>query len=61
MTIRTIERKAYTTSEAAEALGISENTLGRWLRQGRIKYVQPNRKILISLVEIDAFLAKEGK
>ena len=61
MAIGVIERKAYTTSEAAEALGISENTLGRWLKQGRIRYVQPIRKILIPLVEIDAFLEKEGK
>lgn len=45
-----------TRKEAAEKLGISERTLDRYLKAGRIKSNKYDRAVRISKNEIDRFL-----
>jgi excisionase family DNA binding protein len=50
--------KAYSPEGAAKQLGVSVTTLRRWLADGLLGYVQPDRRILIPEAELTAFLAR---
>lgn len=53
-----IPRLAYSLQEAAEALRISERTVHRMIRDGRLKSVQVIRTHIIPAESIAAFLAQ---
>ncbi len=51
--------KLYTVQEASEVLGITQGTLWRWIRTGKINAVQVGtRAYRIRNSEIKAFIAK---
>lgn len=53
---KSIERKAYSTREAADMLGIAYTTLRRLMMSGEIKYIKiTSRCIRISADEIERF------
>jgi excisionase family DNA binding protein len=45
-----VPRIALSPAEAAEAVGVSERTIRRWLREGTVRYSRVNGRVLI-LVE----------
>jgi molybdopterin-binding protein len=54
--------RTYTASEAAQALGISLDTLRRWDRQGRIRVTRdPANRRLVSASEIDRLRGGGGQ
>jgi hypothetical protein len=53
-------RHAYTTYEAAGALGVHRNTIRQWLKQG-LPSLNEKRPILILGEHLKAFLAKRRK
>jgi excisionase family DNA binding protein len=56
--VETSEPKAYSPESAAKQLGVSLTTLRRWLKDGLLGYVQPDRRILIPESELTRFLAR---
>ena len=58
-----MKRKAVDTATAANLLPLSQGTIKRYCREGRIKATKPCGKYLISQEEINRWLAKtkEGK
>ena len=60
--IRGVAKTLYTASEAAQALGISLDTLRRWDRQGRIRVARDsaNRRV-VSAREIQRLRGDDGR
>jgi len=55
------ERKELLTSaEVIKILGISKNTLSRWIKQGKIGYIQVGVRKLFPRKEIEEFLRKNA-
>lgn len=56
--LRAMSQAAMSIDDAADCIGVSGNTLRRWLADGRIKAV-PNtgRRTLIARIECDRFSA----
>jgi excisionase family DNA binding protein len=52
-----MESDILTVTEAAKYLKVSVVTLRRYLWKRKISFFRPNRKILISKSDLDAFLA----
>lgn len=50
-----LEKRAYSTKDAAEQLGISLSTLRRLMRAGMIDFFRISQKIRIASEEIDRF------
>ena len=50
------EKLAYSPQEAAMTLGLCLNTIYKLLKQGKLKAVKLDRKILIPRYEIDRLL-----
>lgn len=51
-----IKPAAFNRKQAAQYLGISENTLVKLLRTNRINFVKAESRIIIAKVELDRFL-----
>lgn len=47
---------AFTPSEAAEAIRVSENTMRAWIRAGVVRTVRWSSRDLVPLVELDRFI-----
>ena len=54
---REVPTLAYTISEAATAIRISENTLRSWAKQGIVRTIRWNQVDLIPVVELDRLIA----
>lgn len=54
------ERRALSPRELAEELGLSESTILRACRAGKIQFIRIGRRILIPANESDRLLAQAG-
>ena len=52
-------RVALRPKEAATALGVSERTLRRWMRDRSLPYLRPDRGILIPVAGLMEWLAEQ--
>lgn len=50
------EKLAYSPQECSMALGLCLNSVYKLIKQGKLKSVKPDRKILIPRYEIDRLL-----
>ena len=58
MAMITLEKKTYTIREAADYLGISQDTVRRLIKRGLLRRSLALRKILIPAEDVENFLAK---
>ena len=52
-----LDRQAYKLSEAAHTLSVSESSIRRLIKRGRLKPVRDLRHILIPVSEIEKFVS----
>jgi len=52
-----IQPAAFNRKQAAQYLGISENTLVKLLNSGKIRFVKAESRLIIPKVELDKFLS----
>jgi excisionase family DNA binding protein len=43
-------------AEAAEALGVHVDTIGNWIKSGRLRASKPDRRVLILVSDIEKML-----
>lgn len=55
------EKIAYSVQEAAEAMGLHPNTVRKLIKEGNLPAIHLQRKILISCLELQTWLAKGNK
>ena len=55
-----IEKMAYSISETADSIGLHKNTVYKLVQSGRLPAVKLGRKILISKLELSAWLAGQS-
>ena len=53
-----VEKMAYSIKETAEAIGCHPNTIYELIASGRLPAIRLNRKILVSKIELEAWLRK---
>ncbi|BDU70254.1 hypothetical protein GETHOR_23550 [Geothrix oryzae] len=58
--ITPVERLAVRVEEAAEILGIGRSMLFILLKEGRLKSVKIGKRRLIPMLELEAFLLRQG-
>ena len=56
----TNEKMAYSPQEAAMTLGLCLNTIYKLIKQGQLRSVKLDRKILIPTTEIERLLSPEN-
>jgi excisionase family DNA binding protein len=56
-----LERKAYTIKEVAQMLNVTPLTVWKYIKEGKLKSVQPLGKHLISAEALDHFLNPQTK
>lgn len=54
------EKCVLNRKEAAQYLGVAENTLAKLLTAGKIKFVRAGRRILIAREALDVYLGIRG-
>lgn len=50
----------YNMQQAQEKLGLDEETLRQWMRQGKLRYFQDGGKVMFKADEIDRLVAEAG-
>ncbi len=51
--------KYFTVAETAERLNLSEQTIRRWIREGRLKAAKLGRSYMVSIDSIRSLIMKE--
>lgn len=51
-----IKPAAFNRKQAAQYLGVSENTLVKLMKAGRINFVRAESRVIIAKAELDRFL-----
>jgi excisionase family DNA binding protein len=52
------KRITISIADAAEMLGVHEDTITRWIKIGKLRAGKPDRRVLIKLADIEQMLAK---
>jgi hypothetical protein len=58
---RFVRAKALTTADADEALGLTEQMVGRLLRAGKLRGVKANSQWIVPLDALDEFVARKDE
>ena len=53
-------RQWYTLSEASDYIGLKERTVRKLMKEGKLRYSQPSRKLLIHKKWLDAYAMSMG-
>lgn len=56
-----MERRWFSVAEIAEYLGVSPNTIRKWIRTGKIPFCRLNGAIRFDINEIEQWTAKKKK
>ena len=59
--IKELDYKAYPTAEVARGLGVSDETIKRYVRDGKIKSVKIGKTIFIPLKALEEYLQGDYK